>query len=139
MTYEISEQALIQHLSESDDFHVHFQLMGSLVAGHFVDRDPEMEAMERHLLPTKAQTERKMHILHGLGGIGKTQLAIAHARKHQRTYSAVLWVNGNSRNTVLQSLSAFGRRADVDRVSESTAYAAQRAFSMEAEAAAVLR
>lgn len=90
MTYKTNEQALIQHLSESDNFHVHFQLMGPLVTGHFIDREPEIEAIERHLLPIKAQTERKMHILHGLGGIGKTQLAIAHARKHQRTYSAVL-------------------------------------------------
>ncbi|KAL8789524.1 MAG: hypothetical protein Q9213_001137 [Squamulea squamosa] len=98
-----------------------------------------MEAMERHLLPTKTQTGRKMHILHGLGGIGKTQLAIAHARKHQHTYSAILWVNGNSRDTVLQSLSAFSRRAVVDVVSESTAYAARRAPDMEAEVAAVMR
>lgn len=95
--------------------------------------------MERSLLPTTAQTGRRMHILHGLGGIGKTQLAIAHARKHQNTYSAVIWVNGNSRDTVLQSLSAFGRRASVDGVSESTAYTAQQAPDMEAEAAALLR
>lgn len=40
---------------------------------------------------------------------------------------------------VSQSLSAFGRRAGVDGVSESTAYAAQQAFDIEAEAAAVLR
>ena len=116
-----------------------FQLTGLPVAGHFVGRDPEMEAMERHLLPTQTQTGRKMHILHGLGGIGKTQLAIAHARKHQHTYSAILWVNGNSRDTVLQSLSAFSRRAGVDVVSESTAYAAWRAPDMEAEVAAILR
>lgn len=116
-----------------------FQLTGLPVAGHFVDRNPEMEAMEQNLLPKKAQTGRKMHILHGLGGIGKTQLAIAHARKHQYTYSAIVWVNGNSKDTVLQSLFAFGRRAGVDGVSESTAHAAQQAPDMEAEAAAVLR
>lgn len=116
-----------------------FQLTGLPVAGHFVDRDPEMEAMERNLLPIKAQTGRKMHILHGLGGIGKTQLAIAYARKHQHIYSAIIWVNGNSRDTVLQSLSAFGRRAGVDGVSSSAAYIAQRAPDMEAETAAVLR
>ena len=98
-----------------------------------------MEAMERHILPTKAQTGRKIYILYGLGGTGKTQLAIAHARKHQHTYSAILWVNGNSRDTVLQSLSAFGRRAGVDGRSEPTTHAAQQAPDIEAEAAAVLR
>ena len=116
-----------------------FQLTGLPVAGHFVDRDPEMEAMERNLLPTKAQTGRKMHILHGLSGIGKTQLAIAHARKYQQTYSAIIWVSGNSRDTVLQSLTGFGRLAGVGTVSESTVIPAQQAPDMEVEAAAVLR
>ncbi|KAL8827649.1 MAG: hypothetical protein Q9191_003062 [Dirinaria sp. TL-2023a] len=115
------------------------QLTGLSVTGHFVDRDPEMEAIERHLLPKKTQIGRKIYILYGLGGIGKTQLAIAHARKHQHAYSAILWVNGNSRDTVLQSLSAFGRRAGVDGVLESTAHAAQQPLDMEVEAAAVLR
>ena len=138
-TYEITEQELTQHLLEGDSFHVQFQLTSLPVTGHFVDCDPEMQAMERHLLPTKTQAGRKMHILHSLGGIAKTQLAIAHARKHQHTYSAILWVNGNSRDTVLQSLSAFGRRAGVDGVSESTAYAAQQPPDMEAETEAVLR
>ena len=40
---------------------------------------------------------------------------------------------------VLQSLSAFGRRAGVDGISEQIANAAQQAPDMEAEAAAVLR
>ena len=111
-----------------------FQLTGLPVTGHFIDRDPEMKAMERTLLPTKTQTRRKMHILHGLGGIGKTQLAIAHARKYQHTYSAIVWVNGNSRDTVLQSLSAFGKRAGVDGGLEPTAYVAQQAPDMEAYA-----
>ena len=48
-------------------------------------------------------------------------------------------MNGNSRDTVLQSLSAFGRRAGVDGGSEPTAYTAQQAPDMEAEAYAVLR
>ena len=98
-----------------------------------------MEAIERHLLPTQAQAGRKIHVLYGLGGIGKTQLAIAHARKHQHTYSAIVQVNGNSRDTVLQSLSAFGRHAGVEGVSQSAAYAAKQAPNIEAAVAAVLR
>ena len=136
---ELSKQPLTQHLLESNSFHVQFQLTALPVAGHFVPRDLEMEAIERHLLPTQAQAGRKIHILYGMGGIGKTQLAIAHARKHQHTYSAILQVNGNSRDTVLQSLSAFGRHAGVEGVSESAAYAAKQAPNIEADVAAILR
>ncbi|KAI4136790.1 MAG: hypothetical protein LQ341_005446, partial [Variospora aurantia] len=124
---------------EGNDFYVQFQLTGLRVAGHFVARDAEMEKIEEHLLPTKAPDRQKIYILHGLGGIGKTQLTIAYARKHQRTYSAIVWVNGRSRDTVVQSLAAFGRRASVAGVSQSTPGMMQQAPDMNAEADAVLR
>jgi hypothetical protein len=75
--------------------------MGLLVTSHFVDREIEMEEMEEHLLVTKAQNRRKIHIFYSLGGIGKTQLAIAYARKHQHIYTAIVWVNDYSRDIVL--------------------------------------
>ena len=53
---------------------------------------------------------RKIHVLHGLGGIGKTQLAIAYAQKYKNDYSAIVWVNGNSQDTVLQSLALFAKQ-----------------------------
>ena len=136
---ELSNQPLTQHLLESNSFHVQFQLTALPVAGHFVHRDLEMEAIEQHLLPTQAQAGRKIHVLYGLGGIGKTQLAIAHARKHQHTYSAILQVNGNSKDTVLQSLSAFGRHAGIEGVSQSAARAAKQAPNIEAAVEAVLK
>ncbi|KAL8701981.1 MAG: hypothetical protein Q9201_004627 [Fulgogasparrea decipioides] len=122
-----------------DGFHVQFQLMGLPVAGHFVNRDAEIETIEEDLLPAKARDGRKIHILHGLGGIGKTQLAIAYTRKYQHRYSAIVWVNGNNRDTVLQSLAAFARRAGVSSILESTAGTAQQAPGMKAEADAVLK
>jgi NB-ARC domain len=98
-----------------------------------------MEEIEENLLTTRAQNGRKIHIFHGLGGIGKTQLAIAYARKHQHTYTAIAWVNGYSRDTALQSLAAFGQRAGISGVSGSTTSMTQQAPNMEVEAGMVLR
>ena len=97
-----------------------FCLTGLPVAGNFVRRDAEMEQVERLLLPAAQQEGRKIHVLHGLGGIGKTQLAIAYARKHQETYSAILWLNGNSTDTLLQSFAAFATHADINDMRGST-------------------
>jgi hypothetical protein len=113
--------------------------MGLPVAGYFVDREAEIEEIEEHLLATKAQNLRKIHIFYGLGGIGKTQLAIAYARKHQHIYTAIVWVNGYSRDTVLQSLAAFGRRAGISEALDSTANTTQQAPDTEVEANAALR
>ena len=94
-----------------DHFRVQFRLTGLPVTGKFVDRDTEMREIEGSLLPLDPRDGRKIHVLHGLGGIGKTQLAIAYCRKHQGTYSAILWLNGNSEDTLL---AVFATHTQID-------------------------
>jgi hypothetical protein len=53
---------------------------------------------------------RQVAVLHGLGGMGKTQLAIRFSRIHQNDFTAVIWLNGKDQKTLMQSLaSAFPR------------------------------
>ena len=133
------EEALMADPLEGDDFHIPFQLTDFPVAGFFVDREIEIKEMERNLLPKRAQKERKIHILYGLGGVGKTQLAIKYARKHCDKYNSIIWVNGNSRDTVLESLAKFARRVGSSGAPYSTANIAQQAPDIVAEADIVLR
>ena len=116
-----------------------FHLTGLPVAGNFVDRDTEMEQIEHSLLQSDPQGGRKIHVLHGLGGIGKTQLAIAYARKHQEVYSAILWVNGKSKDTLLQSLAAFATYARIDDMQQSTVDRTRHGQETAEKADAVLR
>lgn len=46
---------------------------------------------------------RRTIILHGLGGIGKTQLAIAHAKRHKDSYSAIFWLKIKDADSLKQS------------------------------------
>jgi hypothetical protein len=43
-------------------------------------------------------------VLHGLGGIDKAQLAVEFASQHQRKFSTVFWLDGRSKNSVVQSI-----------------------------------
>jgi tetratricopeptide (TPR) repeat protein len=45
--------------------------------------------------------------VHGLGGVGKTQLAVEYAWKHLSDFEAVLWVKADRPETLEASLSAF--------------------------------
>jgi len=40
-------------------------------------------------------TTRSIVILHGLGGIGKTQLTIAYTKRHKDKYTAIFWMNAS--------------------------------------------
>ena len=62
---------------------------------------------------------RRAVTLHGLGGIGKTQLAIAYAKAHRDDYSAILWLNIKDELSVKQSYSKIARRIHQEHPSAS--------------------
>lgn len=75
---------------------------------NFVGRQGELDQLWRYLEPTDSQSRgRKVAIIHGLGGMGKTQLAIRFARDHKNDFTAILWLSGKDRGTLLQSLSSI--------------------------------
>lgn len=57
-------------------------------------------------------------MLHGLGGIGKTQLAVEFASQHQRRFSAVFWLDGRSKDSLLQSIASCASRIPDGQISE---------------------
>ncbi|KAF7139716.1 hypothetical protein CNMCM5793_007554 [Aspergillus hiratsukae] len=75
------------------------------VIENFLGRQEELEHLWHYLQPANAQF-RKIAILHGLGGMGKTQLAVRFARDHKNDFTAVFWLSGKDRGTLLQSLSS---------------------------------
>lgn len=64
--------------------------------GYFVGREKYLAEMEKQFAKGKGPV-----ILYGIGGIGKTALARAYIRKHQKEYDGVLFL---SYNTGLQAL-----------------------------------
>lgn len=66
---------------------------------------------------------RKVVCLHGLGGIGKTQLAIGFAKEHQHRYTAAFWLNGKDEDTLKKSFADIAKRlsnADLSSDSQET-------------------
>ncbi|KAH4334341.1 hypothetical protein HBH98_243290 [Parastagonospora nodorum] len=74
---------------------------------HFVGRDEELDEMHKTL---QHDGTRKTAVVHGLGGMGKTQLALAYVQRHKQEYSAVFWINSKSEDTLKQGYVAAARR-----------------------------
>lgn len=70
----------------------------------FVGRIAEIEAIDNILQSDDACAEPKRVVLGGIGGVGKTQLAIAYARRHKQTYASVIWLNATSKSTLSASI-----------------------------------
>jgi hypothetical protein len=67
-----------------------------LSSGLFVGRCSELDEIAGALQPGRTPQKQKRLVLGGMGGVGKTQLAIAYAESHRGTYSSVFWLNAAS-------------------------------------------
>jgi Heterokaryon incompatibility protein (HET) len=84
----------------SVDFSVNFNLASVAEIDQFVAREKELAQMHDIL---HGDGSRRVAVLHGLGGIGKTQLAITYAKRHRHNYSAVFWLNIKDEDSLKQS------------------------------------
>ncbi|KAF2101634.1 hypothetical protein NA57DRAFT_35802 [Rhizodiscina lignyota] len=83
--------------TDFDRFAVGLNLLAIPEAVQFVARETELSEMYQLLHRPSA---RSAVVLHGLGGIGKTQLAIEYARRHKEKYTAIFWLNANDKNSL---------------------------------------
>ncbi|KAJ0348564.1 hypothetical protein COL154_013741 [Colletotrichum chrysophilum] len=98
----------------SPSFILPFKLPGVNSVNHFVARQEELGRLHKEL---KWTGDRRTVVLHGLGGMGKTQTTIAFAKKHRDDYSAVLWLDARDTTTLKQSYQRLAQRITTETTS----------------------
>jgi len=82
---------------------------------HFTGRGPDLEAMARRLAAGSAVT---VHSVHGLGGVGKTQLAAEYAYAHAGDYDLVWWIAAEEPASIPDQFAALAARLGLDAAAE---------------------
>jgi nucleoside phosphorylase len=93
------------HMLAEDIFRLPFDLTGIPAINEYVGREVDLDRLWDFLQPQRSNL-RKVVVLHGLGGMGKTQLAIRFARMHKDDFTAIFWLNGKDREALVQSLAS---------------------------------
>ena len=75
--------------------------------------------MVNHLIPVESSKQAKTLVIHGLGGVGKTQLALKYALDNSEEYSAFLWVSGKSEQSLRNGIAAFAQKIPLPEVLNS--------------------
>ncbi|KAJ6783353.1 hypothetical protein PWT90_04352 [Aphanocladium album] len=100
-------------------FQLPFDLAEISAVPYFVTRQSELEKMHKLL---SEPIGRRIAILYGLGGMGKTQLAISYMKGHSNEYPVAMWLNAKDKTTLKQS---FARAAEkIQRLESPSAYVA---------------
>lgn len=73
----------------------------------FKGREIDIQRISESLKLQEPMAISQPQTIHGLGGIGKTRLAIGYAWRHLQDYSAVLFVSSNTRRELNASLAAL--------------------------------
>ena len=70
----------------------------------FTGREEILEALRTQLDVDQAGTFTQICALHGLGGVGKTQIALEYAYRYELEYSAVFWIGAETVEQIVSSL-----------------------------------
>ncbi|MFF2045862.1 FxSxx-COOH system tetratricopeptide repeat protein [Kitasatospora sp. NPDC058170] len=92
-------------------------------------REDELAWLQRTLATDGGTAVTQAPALHGLGGVGKSTLALHYAHRHRHTYALTWWINAESPARIEQSLAALalflhpswaGRAAEQSRTAWAT-------------------
>ncbi|ANS68576.1 NB-ARC domain-containing protein [Streptomyces lincolnensis] len=85
----------------------------------FVGRQELLRAVEEQL---GAQDTAAVlpHALHGLGGVGKSQLALEYIYTHQRDYKVICWIPAERESLILSSLASLAAQLGVAPVGQDS-------------------
>jgi len=107
---------LARNRDPAESFMVYSSVFDVLETTYFVGREQELNWIHERL---KQNGSRRIVVLHGLGGMGKTQLALNYAKRHRGDYSAVFWLNSKDEETLKHGFVKAARRIVRDHPSAS--------------------
>ncbi|MDT0310527.1 FxSxx-COOH system tetratricopeptide repeat protein [Streptomyces sp. DSM 44917] len=83
-----------------------------LAGRHFFGRSPELARLHG-ILHGEGQAAVLPHALYGLGGVGKTRLAIEYARRHSGEYDRVWWIDAAQTAVIREQLASLAAELGV--------------------------
>ncbi|PLB40262.1 uncharacterized protein BDW47DRAFT_116046 [Aspergillus candidus] len=117
---------------QAELFKIPFDTKGVPMIDEFIGRETEIENIWSIIRPD-TEPMRKVAILNGMGGIGKTQLAIHLARVHKGDFTAIFWIDGSNKQTLIRSLETIFSKIPALQYEQASEYSQQSGSRNESQ------
>jgi hypothetical protein len=77
---------------------------------HFLGRDGVLKSLRDKLQESKPKQYNHRVAIYGMGGVGKTQVAIEYAYRHENDYDNIYWISASDQATLLSGFQEAGTR-----------------------------
>ena len=85
----------------------------------FVGRNTEITTLAQVMISSSTDAMyRKVCLFHGIGGMGKSQLAIEFTQKHQEYFSAIFLITSSTKEKMRRSIAALAQRLPQPQIPE---------------------
>ncbi|MCJ1425603.1 hypothetical protein MMC29_003503 [Sticta canariensis] len=103
-----AEQTRMSEALFGNQFSVPFSLSGVPETELFIGREEEIDMVKAAF--RGGASCRRIVTLQGLGGVGKTQLAVTFVKQQRDAFSAVFWLNGGNEEVLKQCFANMAQR-----------------------------
>jgi tetratricopeptide (TPR) repeat protein len=79
----------------------------------FTDREDILQQLHEFFAQDKAASSKQPLVLSGLGGMGKTQIALEYAYRYREEYHVILWAKADSEEALTSELASFATLLNV--------------------------
>src|SRR5271154_397741 len=80
---------------------------------HFTGREKFLKTLREKLCGQEAKPHKHRVALYGMGGIGKTQVAIQYVYSYRDFYDRIYWIRAVDRTSLLQGYEDINKKAKV--------------------------
>lgn len=118
-------RGLVQELpkrADTDTPHQPHHMIPHCRNERFFGREDTLERIDSRLSPLRKMKKQSSFALFGMGGSGKTQIALEYTYRHMRDYKAVFWIISNTIEKIEQG---FGDAASLLGLEKTVMHANQ--------------
>ena len=76
----------------------------------FTGRDEALKSLNEYVTGGDFRAEPKSCVIHGIGGVGKTQTALEYTYRYRSSYDCIFWLRAETAIELLKSYGAIGRK-----------------------------